>query len=263
MLLPFLFSFLALVSPVGRVNDLAKVLNSSQTISLEQRLVDYEKNTSNEIAILIVKSLNGENIDDYGIKVFEQWKIGKKGKDNGILIIVAVDDRKTRIDVGYGLEAKVNDARTGDIIRNVMAPEFRKGDYYAGIDKAVDALTNYIGGEDAPAVTLETKSSFDLFWIPIFIFIYTASFMARSKSWWLGGVIGGLLGLIWGLWGIIVLGSIGLFLDWLLSRNYEKLKLTGMSTGFWSSAGGFKSSGGGFGGFSGGRSGGGGSSGSW
>ena len=113
MLLSFLFSLLALVSPNGHVNDLAKVFNSSQTVALEQKLVDYEKNTTNEIAILTIKSLEGQDIDEFGIKAFEQWKIGKKGKDNGLLITVAVDEHKMRIDVGYGLEAKINDARAG------------------------------------------------------------------------------------------------------------------------------------------------------
>ena len=145
MLLSFLFSLLALVSPNGHVNDLAKVFNSSQTVALEQKLVDYEKNTTNEIAILTIKSLEGQDIDEFGIKAFEQWKIGKKGKDNGLLITVAVDEHKMRIDVGYGLEAKINDARAGDIIRNIMAPEFRNNDYYAGVDKAVDQLITLIG----------------------------------------------------------------------------------------------------------------------
>lgn len=264
-------------SPTGFVNDFANILTSGQKSVLENFLKDYEQKTGNEIAIAFVKSLEGGDIDDFTVRVFEEWKIGKKSQDNGILFLAAIEDRKMRIEVGYGLEPYLTDGKAGEIIRNVISPEFKKENYYEGVSKGIIAIQNNIAGiEEVPqkqANNLSFVIGIEFIFFGIFLVIYLIAFLARSKSFWAGGLIGGGLGIIWGnlligsMLMIIILvflfGGIGLVFDWLLSRNYQKAMKAGKPTGFWGSWGGFKGGGGGFGGFGGGGSGGGGASGGW
>ncbi|UXE65719.1 MAG: TPM domain-containing protein [Chryseotalea sp. WA131a] len=130
-----------------RVHDDAKVLKQETAEILEKQLKAYEDSTSNQVAILIVQSLDGEVIEDYSIRVVEKWKLGTKKNDNGVLILVAIDDHKMRIEVGQGLEGVLTDALCNRIIRNEMAPEFRRNDYDAGMTSAVNAVISGIGGE--------------------------------------------------------------------------------------------------------------------
>ncbi len=111
-----------------RVHDEAHALKTETVDLLEKRLKVYEDSTSNQIAILIVQSLDGDVLEDYSIRVVEKWKLGKKNKDNGVLLLVAIDDHKMRIEVGEGLEGVLTDAQSNRIIRNEMAPNFRRGD---------------------------------------------------------------------------------------------------------------------------------------
>lgn len=111
-----------------RVHDDAHVLRQATIDELETRLAQYEDSTSNQIAILIISSLDGESLEEYSIKVAEKWALGKKDKDNGVLLLIAVDDHKMRIEVGEGLEGVLTDAMSSRIIRNEMAPAFRRGD---------------------------------------------------------------------------------------------------------------------------------------
>lgn len=130
-----------------RVHDEAHVLKSETIDQLEKELKAYEDSTSNQLAILIVPSLDGDVLEEYSIHVVEKWKLGKKEKDNGVLILIAIDDHKMRIEVGQGLEGVLTDAQSNRIIRNEMAPNFRRGDYDAGILAAVDGIIKSIGGE--------------------------------------------------------------------------------------------------------------------
>jgi len=130
-----------------RVHDEAHVLTQQTVDDLEARLKVYEDSTSNQLAILIVPSLDGDPIEEYSLRVSEKWKLGKKGKDNGALLLIAIDDHKMRIEVGSGLEGVLPDAICSRIIRNELAPNFRKGDYDAGVKAAIDAMTAAIGGE--------------------------------------------------------------------------------------------------------------------
>ncbi|KKR91968.1 MAG: Beta-propeller domain-containing protein, methanol dehydrogenase [Candidatus Woesebacteria bacterium GW2011_GWA1_41_13b] len=258
----------ALPSPTGHINDFASILTTEQKATLETGLVDYETKTSNEIAVLIIKSLDGQNIDDFGIKAFEEWKIGKKGKDNGVLLTIAIDDRKMRIDVGYGLEGQLTDSKSGDIIRNIISPEFKKGDYYSGITSGLLAIQEAIAGtySSSPQTSSDVIFWIIMLWVGGSFLIYFCSFLARSKSFWAGGVIGVIIGIIASsVIAAVILGLLGLLLDWLLSKNYQKLKASGKKTTWWDSGGGFFTGGGSSsgGGFCGGSSGGGGSSGSW
>lgn len=128
------------------VTDKTNTLTPSQINDLEFRLKTYEDTTSNQIVVLIISSLEGEDLFDFSQRVVEKNKIGQKGKDNGILILVVKDERKIRIEVGYGLEGVVPDAIASSIIRNIIAPYFKAGNYYQGLVKGIETLQDAIAG---------------------------------------------------------------------------------------------------------------------
>jgi uncharacterized protein len=137
----------------GRVTDNAKVLSPDLHRAITEMLKAHEERTTNQIAVLTVESLEGESIEEYAAAVFQEWKLGQKGKDNGILVIVAPNERRMRIEVGYGLEGLLPDARAGDIIRNYMTPRFKKGDYNGGIQEGVKAIISVLEGNSPPKVS--------------------------------------------------------------------------------------------------------------
>lgn len=130
----------------GRVNDVAGVLSSNTIEELEQLLKAHEDSTTNQIAVLIINSLDGEILEQYSLKVAETWALGQKGKDNGVLLLVSLTDRKMRIEVGYGLEGDLTDALSSRIIRNEIAPYFRQENYDQGIKSGVEAIIAAIDG---------------------------------------------------------------------------------------------------------------------
>lgn len=130
-----------------QVHDEAKILSAETIHKLESQLTAYEDSTSNQIAILTVLSLDGEPIESYSMRVAEEWKLGTKEKDNGVLLLIAVDDHKIRIEVGYGLEGVLTDAISSRIIRNEIAPAFRQNEYDQGVINAIHAMIAAIGGE--------------------------------------------------------------------------------------------------------------------
>ncbi len=271
---------------MGFVNDYAGLMSMQGKQALEARLTQLEKDTTAEVAVVTIKSLEGYSIEDYAVRLFENWKIGKKGKDNGVLLLVALDDRKMRIEVGYGLEPIITDGRAGRIRDDDVIPRFKNNDYESGIVAGINSVEKYIrdGTPPAPLEENPVKSMFGNF-VAVFIIltiitVYLSGFMARSKNIWLGGIWGAIAGVVLGLsiGGIaalvimpIIFSTLGLGTDALLSRNYQKQVATGKSTewhrtwgGFWGSGGfGGGGGGGGFGGFGGGGSGGGGASGGW
>jgi len=123
-----------------RVTDLAGILSPSEQARLEENLMAFENETSNQVAVLIINSLEGEAIEQYSIRVVDQWKLGTTDRENGVLLLIVVQDRQMRIEVGYGLEGALTDLISFQIIRNVIAPEFRKGNFYAGIDQGTRAI---------------------------------------------------------------------------------------------------------------------------
>lgn len=131
----------------GRVNDRAGVLSPQMERQLEAQLEAYERGTGHQLAVLLVPTLDGDPIEDYTLRVVESWKLGKQGKDDGVLLFVAVQDRKLRIEVGYGLEGDLPDALVSRIIRDVMVPAFRQGDLPFGISRAVSAIAAATGGQ--------------------------------------------------------------------------------------------------------------------
>ncbi len=264
--------------PTGFVNDFSGTLSVTEKTDLESKLQNFNKTTGNEMAVVVVKTLDGDTIENFAEELFKEWGIGEKGKDNGVLFLVATGDRQMRIEVGYGLEGALTDAQSYWIEQNVAVPAFRDGNYYAGINGVADKIIGAIGGtEDIPS---EAKSennsrgfSFDNIFFLIFIIpIWLASILGRSKSWWFGGVLGGVGGVILGfIFGFLYMGIIslvlliplGLLFDFFVSRAYANGKLTGKYP-WWIGGGRFGGGGGGgFGGFGGGGSGGGGASSRW
>jgi uncharacterized protein len=130
----------------GRVVDLARVLPPSVFAELSDRLQAHEDKTTNQVAVLILLSLEGEPLFDFSHRVATTWKLGRKGTDNGVLLLIAIKDRKVRIEVGYGLEGALTDARSAQIIRNEIVPRFRTGDFAGGITAGVDAILKTIEG---------------------------------------------------------------------------------------------------------------------
>ena len=220
----------------GRVNDLARLLPSDRQATLEKRLEDFEKETGHQVAVLTIPSLEGEDIEGFGIKVAESWKIGKKGFDNGAILLIAKNDRKLRIEVGYGLEGILPDATASRIIREVIVPHFRANDYAGGIEAGVEAILKVTRGEPIPeAPRRSTSRQSPLYtWaiLPFLLLLFALGFLLnlsshrRSYSSWTGG----------------------------RRRGYDHWG-GGFGGGFGGGGGGFSGGGGGFGG--------GGSSGSW
>lgn len=129
------------------VNDYGDVLSSQEEMQLERLLRDAQTKTSSQIVLLTIKSLQGENLEDYSLRVADKWKLGQKEFDNGVLLLVAMQEKKIRIEVGYGIEPIITDAKSGFIIRNLIVPYFKKGDYAQGIANGLLAITGLITKE--------------------------------------------------------------------------------------------------------------------
>jgi uncharacterized protein len=134
----------------GRINDYAKLIPADRARALEERLASFEAETGHQIAVLTIPSLEGDSLEDFSIRVADAWKIGKKGFDNGAILLIARDDRKLRIEVGYGLEGVMPDAIASRIIREVITPRFRSGDFAGGIEAGIDAMLKVTKGETLP-----------------------------------------------------------------------------------------------------------------
>jgi len=161
-LLAFAFAFALTLASAGagaelavpplqaRVNDRAHVLTPAQSDALERKLAAFELETTHQIAVLTVPSLEGDPIEDFSIRVVEAWKLGREDADNGILVLVAPNDRQARIEVGRGLEGVIPDAIASRILRNQMIPRFQAGDVAGGITAGVDAVVAAAKGEVVP-----------------------------------------------------------------------------------------------------------------
>lgn len=140
----------AFPQPAGRVSDFALVLTAGDKTHLQTLIRGVEGKTTAEIFVVTVTSLEGMTVEEYGNKLFNQWGIGKKKKDNGLLVLVCPPERKMRIEVGYGLEAAIPDGLAGEVIRKVFTPQLKKGEYSAGITAGVEQLARFVeGSEDA------------------------------------------------------------------------------------------------------------------
>src|SRR3989338_7604090 len=133
-----------------RVTDLTATLDAPQTQTLESRLAAFEAKKGAQLAVLIVPTTQPEAIEQFGIRVVEAWKLGRKGVDDGVLLLVAKDDRELRIEVGYGLEGVLNDATANRIIDEIIVPRFKHGEFYPGIESGTAAMMQVIDGEPLP-----------------------------------------------------------------------------------------------------------------
>jgi uncharacterized protein len=143
----------------AHVNDTAGMLTPDERTQLEQKLAAYEQRTGRQFALLTIDSLDGDDLEGFSIRVVEAWKLGQKGKDSGLMLLVVKNDHKLRIEVGYGLEGTVTDAFTSRVIRNLLAPALRAGNVAAGLDQAFGALMAQAAGEDPPAGVNALKDS--------------------------------------------------------------------------------------------------------
>ncbi|MGB5554503.1 MAG: TPM domain-containing protein [Flavobacteriaceae bacterium] len=232
------------------VYDYINLLPESQEKALEQKLIRYSDSTSTQIVIAIIGSTEGEEITYLGAQWGQKWGIGQDGKDNGILILLAKDDRKIAINTGYGVEGNLTDAMSRRIIENVILPRFKQEDYYNGLSDGSDAIFQVLNGEFKEERTFDNGGGeFPLgALLPIIIFIIILIILSnRNRN--NGGKNGGKRSSGLDLWDIIILSNMG---------------RSGGSSGGFGSGGGFGGGGGGFGGgFGGGGFGGGGSSGGW
>jgi uncharacterized protein len=276
------FAYTSPGKPVGYVNDFAHILQDSTVKGLDAQLKSLEASSGAQIAVVTVNSIEGETIESYAVKLFQEWGIGDEKNDRGLLILVAPNEREARIEVGYGLEGTVTDLQSGNIIRNVMIPAFKEGDYDAGVTGAVKAVYAIITGSPDAAIfskPLKEDSSSDFDFAGAFFFVIIllnvlARVLGKTKSWWLGGVLGGVVGAIiglifgfvpFGILAIIGLTVLGLVFDYIVSKHPPGSGRGGMG-GIWPIFLGGRHSGSndsGFGGFGGGMSGGGGASGRW
>lgn len=257
----------ALPALTGRVVDTAGILSAGEEAGLTARLEQIERETSVQIVIATVTTLDDVPIEDYSIRLAEAWQIGQADKDNGIVVLVVPNDRKMHIEVGYGLEAVIPDSLAGRIIRERMTPAFRQNDYHGGLLAAVDGLELAARREypEAPAETTGARRGLD---VGVLLFAYfVLGFFGDLIGVWLaviGGAIllpllGGAIAASLGWWAAPVGGLLGLVTVGLL-RGAD-------SVGGWTysgggGGGGFSGGGGGFSG-GGGSFGGGGASGSW
>jgi uncharacterized protein len=286
----------------GRITDNAQLLSTEVNRSLSDSLQAHEKRTGNQIAVLTIPTLDGENIEDYAVRVFESWKLGQKDKDNGVLIVVVPKDRRMRIEVGYGLEGTLTDAAAGRIIQLVMTPKFKNGDFEGGIAEGARAVMDVLEGGELPESVVRTgsmeKSKF---------FEAEGPELSIKERILLGGFVFGIIGLFtaigimtpgvgwflyfflipfWAVFPIVVLGSgaaFNCFIAYLIGFPITKLfirktswyqkaqkdlltkgraSIGGLSVSSGSSGTSWSSGGSGFSG-GGGSSGGGGASGSW
>lgn len=135
----------------GRVVDDAHILSAETVQSLDNMLADYERGTTNQVVVVTLPSLQGTSIEDYGYRLGRAWQIGQKGKDKGVLLIVAPKERKVRIEVGYGLEPVLTDAISSEIINGIILPDFRTGNMEKGILDGTQAIVSVLGGQGIPA----------------------------------------------------------------------------------------------------------------
>jgi uncharacterized protein len=147
LLLPCVAAALDVPQLKGRVNDMANLLSPEAATQLEQKLAGFERETSNQVAVLTIPSLQGDNIDQFAIRVAEQWKLGQKGKDNGVLLIIAQTERKVRIEVGMGLQGVLPDITASKIIREVMRPYLKGNNFDQGVSVGIDAIIAATQGE--------------------------------------------------------------------------------------------------------------------
>ena len=247
----------ALTAPV---TDLTGTLTPEQTAALDQELRAFAAQKGSQIAVLMVPSTAPEAIEQYSIRVTDAWKLGRKGRDDGVLLLVAKDDRALRIEVGYGLEGAIPDAIAKRLIAEVITPQFKQGDYFGGLQAGVQQIMKLIDGEKLPPPRAaahpeggmaSTQTAFFLLIAAVFVGSALRATLGRTVGSGLAGLIAGGVG--WWLIGSLLLG-VGMGLAAFFAV-FSGVRFGGGPGGFGgggfgggSGSGGFSGGGGGFGG---------------
>jgi uncharacterized protein len=258
----------------GRVVDLTATLSADQAAALDQKLKAFEDRKGSQLAVLIVPTTQPETIEQYALRVVEQWKLGRRKVDDGALLLIARNDRKLRIEVGYGLEGALNDATSKRIIDEIITPKFRSGDFAGGISDGADRILKVIDGEPLPAPKPEGEMP-DLgligeyFPFLLIIVLVGGGIFRAIFGRLLGSLVagGGVAFFIWFFLGALSIAAIGGMIAFVVTLIGDTIMSSGGGRGRGGYGGGFSSggsssSGGGFSG-GGGSFGGGGASGSW
>lgn len=254
----------------ARVTDLSATLSADERVRLERKLAAFETRKGAQIAVLLVPTVKPESIEQYSIRVADAWKLGRKGVDDGVLLLIAKQDKKLRIEVGYGLEGAVNDATAKRIISETITPRFKQGDFYGGIDAGLDALLKVVDGEPLPVPRGDSGKQgtggsidFDTLLVIGFALVFVVGGILRALfgRFLAAGIIGATAGVIASfLISSMLIAAILGVVAFIIS-----LFVGAAGGGGWSSGGGSWGGGSGSGGFSGGGGsfGGGGASGDW
>jgi uncharacterized protein len=238
-------------SPTGFINDYANVLSAAEKQELTSISEALKQSTGMELAVAVVKTVAPLDSKTYAVELFEKWKIGRKGKDDGVLVLLAMEERRIEIEVGYGLEGVLTDAVAGRILDAYAVPYFKQGQFGKGLVETARAISRKVGGvPDEKLVAEEKKGNNqvgDEFLIYVLIAVIILGVIFRRGS----GIVAGIFGVIWG---VGMAGLAGAIMGGILGLMFGSWGLMTMGRG-----GGFGGGGGGFGGFGGGSSGGGGS----
>ncbi len=274
-------------APQSYISDFANIIDNTSEIAINARLENLKNTKAVEVSVVTVPDIEGETIETAATKIFNTWKIGESTKDTGVLVLLAPQERKIRIEVGYGIEEFITDSVSAQIIKK-HTPELTVGNYTLAVEGITLDIIKGVENSSFEDLTKKENTNFPpelglfLLFIVFQLGVFFVKIMAKSKSTIFGGVFGGILGGVVGL--MIALGVatfilavggavIGWIIDKYLSNKYAEIPQNKLPKwlqdhdkhggGYWGGFGGGSSSGGGFGGFSGGSSGGGGSSGSF
>lgn len=258
---------LAVPPLTARVTDQTGTLTREQQAGLERMLQEFEARKGTQIAVLMVASTKPEPIEQYALRVGEQWKIGRKKVDDGAILVVAKDDRALRIEIGYGLEGVLNDATASRIIREVIVPRFREGDFYGGINAGLDRMMRLIDGEPLPAPQKSASPAAEGGWMQLLpmlliVALIGGGILRAMFGRFLGAAAtGGVVGfLAWTLAGTLLIALIAALFAFIFTlgggggRRYYGGGFPGGGIGFprggggWGGGGGFRGGGGSFGG---------------
>jgi uncharacterized protein len=264
----------------AHVMDLTGTLSADERSSIDAKLVEFERARGSQVAVLLVPSIGTEPIEDFATRVTDQWQLGRKGVDDGVLLVVAKEQRKLRIQTGRGVQGTLTDALSKRIVSDVIAPHFRNGDFAGGIDAGVDAIMKAVQGEELPlpepprrsAQRVDTMGSLsNLFFLAIFVVPFVGFILRRLVGRFFGaGLTGGITGLAaWFVLGSLGIGIVAALFAFVIVLFSGTGIGRGIGPGGWMpggfGGGGFGGGGGGGGGFSGGGGSfdGGGASGNW
>ncbi len=194
--------------PKSWVNDFTGTLSRDEILALEKKLMAFERETTNQIVVVLIPSLKGDNLEEFSIRLAEKWKVGQKGKNNGVILLIVKNDRRIRIEVGYGLEGVLPDALAGSIIRQEIAPRFRAGQFYQGIEAGINAIMAATRGEYRAGPLVKKESKLTPWWPFLFFILFFGVViimhrLSRRRYYYSGGSRGWHAGGIWGNGGFL------------------------------------------------------------